>query len=594
MHVSPEPAAAAVADQFRRAGFRALTPLQQRLVPLVFRGRDAAVETAPGSGATAAAVYTLIIGHRGKAPAPVGGAAAPLGLLLAADADDAAQAAREWTRFSRALGRAPSFVALDEKEDARREARRLTAGAAVVAGTPARIIDNLRRGTLRLEARETLVVSLPEGEARESSIRDVQFVLEKSPSRRQTVVLGRPPLAGHDEVLALAHHPEIVAAGAVATAPAAGVSGELLTVEGERDVALVRLLLARPPEPALVLHGGRPGADRALRRLREVGVRAEALAAGTGPAARRRAIAALAAGTLDALLVPLPVGEDLDLDEAAVVVWLDLPQPRDARRALPARGRLVALAGADQAKDIARIQETTGVTMKTIEAPGDADVLGGALDRIVSRMAEEDPAELARLVALVRRRVPLLRRTQFAAFLLKDRLPRLPGRPAEASPGADRVPAPPRGDGRREPREGRRDAREGREGREGRGEGRRAEREGREGRGEIRRSERASGGGRAEGSSGHGRETAPGFTLLFVNAGRNRRVFARDLTAVFVERLGLAEGEIGSVRVFDKYSFVEIVSARAAAAVERVTGAEVKGRTINVEIAKRKEENPAR
>jgi hypothetical protein len=320
------------------------------------------------------------------------------------------------------------------------------------------------------------------------------------------------------------------------------------------------------------------------------------LPTGAGAPARRRGLAALAAGSRDALLVPLPVPEDLDVDDAACVVWLDLPQLRDARRALPARGRLVALVAANQARDLARIQETIGVTMKTLDMPGDAEVLGGALDRIVSRMAEEDPAELARLAALVRRRVPLLRRTQFAAFLLKDRLPKLPGRPdaAAPAPGAgeprERAAAQ-RGEGRGErPAGGQRG--EGR--REGRGE---RERPAAVPRAEGRRGERENRGERPAArptARETTRENATGYTQLFVSAGRNRRVFARDLTALFRERLGLGEGEIGAVRVFEKYSFVEVASARAADAVQRLSGVELKGRALNVEIAKRKEENPAR
>jgi hypothetical protein len=46
--------------------------------------------------------------------------------------------------------------------------------------------------------------------------------------------------------------------------------------------------------------------------------------------------------------------------------------------------------------------------------------------------------------------------------------------------------------------------------------------------------------------------------------------------------------------VFEKYSFVEVASTRAAEAVQRLSGVELKGRALNVEIAKRKEENPAR
>jgi ATP-dependent RNA helicase DeaD len=150
MHVSPEPASAAILDQFRRAGFRSLTPFQQRLIPLVFRGRDLAAETAPGSGRIAASVYSLIIGYRGRSSAPFGEGAAPFAVLLAADSDEVVQATREWARFAKALGRAPSVSFVGDSDDARREQRRVGSGTAVLIGTPGRIIDHLRRGSLQL------------------------------------------------------------------------------------------------------------------------------------------------------------------------------------------------------------------------------------------------------------------------------------------------------------------------------------------------------------------------------------------------------------------------------------------------------------
>ena len=42
-------------------------------------------------------------------------------------------------------------------------------------------------------------------------------------------------------------------------------------------------------------------------------------------------------------------------------------------------------------------------------------------------------------------------------------------------------------------------------------------------------------------------------------------MYARDLTTLFTETLSLAAGEIGDVRVFEKYSFVDIVPARLSA-----------------------------
>jgi hypothetical protein len=80
------------------------------------------------------------------------------------------------------------------------------------------------------------------------------------------------------------------------------------------------------------------------------------------------------------------------------------------------------------------------------------------------------------------------------------------------------------------------------------------------------------------------------FTQLFVSIGRNRRVYARELAELFAERLQLGANELGSVRVFDKYSFVDINPARADEAIARLSGSEMKGRTITVNYAKKKEE----
>jgi hypothetical protein len=80
------------------------------------------------------------------------------------------------------------------------------------------------------------------------------------------------------------------------------------------------------------------------------------------------------------------------------------------------------------------------------------------------------------------------------------------------------------------------------------------------------------------------------FTQLFVSIGRNRRVFSRDLIALFSEKLSLAPGDIGDVRVFEKYSFVDIAPARAGEAIEKLSGMQLKGRTIAVNYAKKKEE----
>jgi hypothetical protein len=75
-----------------------------------------------------------------------------------------------------------------------------------------------------------------------------------------------------------------------------------------------------------------------------------------------------------------------------------------------------------------------------------------------------------------------------------------------------------------------------------------------------------------------------------VSIGRNRRVYPRDLTDLFTQTLRLRADEIGSVRVFDKYSFVEIATSRAGEAISQLSGKDFKGRPISVNFAKKRGE----
>ena len=206
-------------------------------------------------------------------------------------------------------------------------------------------------------------------------------------------------------------------------------------------------------------------------------------------------------------------------------------------------------------------------------SPNDDEVLAGAIDRMLQRVKDGDQVELARLRARIRRQVPLRLRSLFTAALLKAQLgsgqsqtPPIRQRPAGGAPQAA-TEVPPKGQrgrfGRNTPATAVKPARPSEPPRPLRAEPRTP-------RGEPRR----------EGQ----------FAQLFVSIGRNRRVYARDLTELFTAKLQLAPGEIGGVRVFDKYSFVDIVPARAEEAISKLTGTELKGRPITVNYAKKKEE----
>jgi superfamily II DNA/RNA helicase len=508
--------------------------------------------------------------------------------MLAAAPEDVGKASRAAARFSRVVRDAPAFVALGDTEDARREQRRLEKGATIVAGTTERVIDHLRRGTLGFGDLAAVVVTAPTGPAVADFVKDVQFILEKVFERRQTILLSPAPVAEESELMKLLRHPLLIGgaegqAGEPAPASTAGhLCIPLANARGEaRAQALARLVLGMRMRSVVVYHGPRTDGRAVAEALRARGLRAAAPGSGGGRSAqeRREAVLSVARRTLDVLVVPAAAGA-ADLQDASPthVVLYEWPLPRPALGR--ARGNAVAVALVDegQERDIPRLQNAMGVTMSRGQLPGDDEVLAGAIDRFLRRIREEDAAELAALRSRIRRQVPLLQRPLFMAALLKALLPPK-ARAGAGTPAAETRPGP--GRAAASPRAG--DEGRGQRGRFGRIEG-------------AGRPARPSGRGEGEGAGAAGRPARPsgrgegGFAQLFVSIGRNRRVYARDLTDLFTETLALGAGDLGSVRVFEKYSFVDIVPAKAEEAIARLSGTELKGRTITVNYAKKREE----
>ena len=90
--------------------------------------------------------------------------------------------------------------------------------------------------------------------------------------------------------------------------------------------------------------------------------------------------------------------------------------------------------------------------------------------------------------------------------------------------------------------------------------------------------------------SGNGSSSSNGdMTSVFIGIGKNRRVFPRDLVALFTEVDGITGDDIGQIKILDNYSFMEIKEERAKTAIDAVNGREFRGRKLNVNYARRKD-----
>lgn len=150
---------------------------------------------------------------------------------------------------------------------------------------------------------------------------------------------------------------------------------------------------------------------------------------------------------------------------------------------------------------------------------------------------EEDPLELNEYKQFYKKHVPIWRRAYFTAYLLKY----FSG--------------------------------------QGSGGGRRSSRR------SNRQSSSGSGNGTGSGNSSSNGDT----TSVFIGIGKNRRVFPRDLVALFTEVEGITGDDIGQIKILDNYSFMEIKEDRAKTAIDAVNGREFRGRKLNVNYARRKD-----
>jgi ATP-dependent RNA helicase DeaD len=567
MHPAKIPSQDEVLQTFQRAGFASFTPLQQGLIPLLLKGRDAVAEVPEGSGVSTAIAAPLVLALRGAGPAL-------RALIILPDLETVGKVARAFTRFSRTV------------RDARREQRRIEREATIIAGTTGRVIDHIRRGSLSFSSLRTVIVREPASDDRADFIKDVQFILAKWTERPRIILLARPPLAVDNELVPLLHHPLSMDVQEQ-SGSRAGTGTHVAILSESRPAAefLARVILGMRLPPVLAFYPPRIDGRGLMDILRSRGLRAVLLPpGGRQQADRRDALLAFSRRALDVLLVPLATGTvapDLEDLAPSQVVFMDFPTgPLRSPGGMLKRAAIIALG--EREKDLGRLQEAIGVTFDRKELPDDDALLTGAIDRVLRRIRDEDKAELARLRTRIRRQVPLLLRPLFMASLLKSQLalptasagqqPRAPtgGRQRGSSvaplqaPSSD-VNIPPRGQ-------------RGRFGRSAPDAGRPAKRP------EAQRPADAPRTSRAEPRAGGD------YAQLFVSVGRNRRVFARDLSELFTEKLQLAAGDIGGVRVFDKYSFVDIARSRAEEAISKLSGLEVKGRPITVNYAKKKEE----
>jgi len=299
-------------------GYETPSPIQAQVIPHMLQGKDVLGQAQTGTGKTAAFALPILsrIDLRKKDPQV---------LVLAPTRELAIQVAEAFQRYATHL-KGFHVLPIYGGQDYSTQLRQLKRGAHVVVGTPGRVMDHMRKGTLNLDGLNVLVLDEADEMLRMGFIDDVEWVLEQTPDTIQIALFSAtmPPVIRKiaQEYLT---EPEQVTIK-VTTASAENIRQRFWMVSGVHKLdALTRILEVETFDGMIIFVRTKTATIELAEKLEARGYSAAAINGDMSQALRERTIAHLKNGKLDILIATDVAARGLDVERITHVVNYDIP-----------------------------------------------------------------------------------------------------------------------------------------------------------------------------------------------------------------------------------------------------------------------------
>ncbi|QQN34500.1 DEAD/DEAH family ATP-dependent RNA helicase [Rahnella aceris] len=356
-------------------GYEKPSPIQAECIPHLLSGRDVLGMAQTGSGKTAA--FSLPLLHNIDASLK-----APQILVLAPTRELAVQVAEAMTDFSKHM-HGVNVVALYGGQRYDVQLRALRQGPQVVVGTPGRLLDHLKRGTLNLSNLSGLVLDEADEMLRMGFIEDVETIMAQIPAEHQTALFSATmPEAIRRITRRFMKDPqEVRIQSSVTTRP--DISQSYWSVYGLRkNEALVRFLEAEDFDAAIIFVRTKNATLEVAEALERSGYSSAALNGDMNQALREQTLERLKDGRLDILIATDVAARGLDVERISLVVNYDIPMDSESyvhrigRTGRAGRaGRALLFVENRERRLLRNIERTMKLTIPEVEIPT-AEVLG--------------------------------------------------------------------------------------------------------------------------------------------------------------------------------------------------------------------------
>ena len=299
-------------------GYETPTPIQEQTIPLMLEKKDVLGQAQTGTGKTAAFALPLLsnLNLRQKAPQV---------LVLAPTRELAIQVAEAFKKYASHM---KSFHVLPiyGGQEYSGQIRGLKRGSHVVVGTPGRVMDHMRRGTLKLDKLSTLVLDEADEMLRMGFIDDVEWILEQTPKERQIALFSAtmPHQIRRIATRYLKDPVQIIIKDKTTTAPT--IRQRFWPVSGMHKLdALTRILEAEPFEAMLIFVRTKTATVELSAKLEARGYASTPLNGDIKQNQRERSIESLKRGKLDILVATDVAARGLDVERITHVINYDIP-----------------------------------------------------------------------------------------------------------------------------------------------------------------------------------------------------------------------------------------------------------------------------
>ena len=367
-------------------GYREPSPIQKAAIPELMLGRDLVGQAQTGTGKTAAFALPMLARLD---PAE----RKPQVLVLAPTRELALQVADAFNSYASQLNGVRT-LAIYGGADFRDQIHQLKRGVQIVVGTPGRVMDHMRQGTLDLSNLRALVLDEADEMLRMGFIDDVEWVLEQLPEKRQVVLFSATMPAEIRRISQKYLNSPAEVTIRQKAADASLIRQRFLMVHAPHKLAaLERVLEAETSEGVIVFARTKAITITVAESLEQHGYDVAVLNGDVPQAQRERTIERLKSGQVDVLVATDVAARGLDVERIGLVINYDIPFDAEAyvhrigRTGRAGRtGDAILFLTPRERRFLGGLERAVAKPIAEMEVPSNATINQNRLDRMRAKL----------------------------------------------------------------------------------------------------------------------------------------------------------------------------------------------------------------